>query len=82
MFSLYKTVVRKCIQPKPARMTFTVSFRLNEEFRYMGRKAIYIKRYEKAHRVRTGKQLQYSLKILTAAEGHRFFSYARKKQPE
>ena len=82
MFSLDKAVVGKCIQPETAGMTFAVFFRLDEKFHYMGRKAIHIKRYEKAHRVRTGKQLQYSLKILTAAEGHRFFSYARKKQPE
>ena len=48
----------------------------------MGRKAIHIKRHEKAHRIHVGQQFQNLLEILPAAEGRRFLSDARKKQPE
>ena len=63
-------------------MTFAVFFRLDEKFHYMGRKAIQIKRYEKAYRIHVGKQFQNLLEILPAAEGHRFLSDAWKKQSE
>ena len=82
MFSLDKAVVGKCIQPETAGMTFAVFFRLDEKFHYMGRKAIHIKRYEKAYRVHVGKQFQNLLEILPAAEGRRFLSDAWKKQSE
>lgn len=48
LFALDKAVVGKRIQPEPAGMAFTIAFRLVEEFHHMGRKAIYIERYEKA----------------------------------
>ena len=57
-------------------MAFTIAFRLVEEFHHMGRKAIYIERYEKAHRIHVGEQSQNFLKILPTAEGHHLLSGA------
>ena len=79
LFALDKAVVGKRIQPEPAGMAFTIAFRLVEEFHHMGRKAIYIERYEKAHRIHVGEQSQNFLKILPTAEGHHLLSGARKK---
>lgn len=64
--------LQQCVQPKPAGLIFTASFRQNEKFHDMGRKTIHIKRREKANHVYAGKQIQRLLKLLPVAEGQHF----------
>lgn len=73
LFSFHKTVIGKCVQTEPAGMIFTIFFRLEEKFHYMGRKTIHVKRYGKAYHIHGRKQFQCRLNILPTAEGQRFF---------